>query len=195
MSDIRQLGPVLIAWEDIGHAEDRSRAAGRLLGHPIGRLAPGADERVGRRCARCDGDDHGAPRPLAAPVALSVAYAGTTVVAAAAHAREAASVGVDVERGDAETLLEGLAPLFAPHPPPDLRGWTRLEAVLKADGRGLRVPPGDVRVTEIPGSVLPGSLMARVAGRAEPIEVGAGPAPAGCVVSVAVVLPRPAATG
>ncbi|MCD1268902.1 hypothetical protein B5M43_008610 [Microbacterium sp. MEC084] len=195
MSDIRQLGPVLIAWDDVGETETRSRAGDRLLADLIRRVAPGADERVARRCARCGGHDHGAPRALAAPVAVALAYAGATIVAAAAHARDAASLGVDVERGAAGSVLDDLAPLFAPLPPPDLRGWTRIEAVLKTDGRGLRVPPGELAVSSVAVDRLPGSALARVPGRPDAIEVADGPAPEGCVVSVALALPRRGATG
>ncbi|WP_345751931.1 hypothetical protein [Microbacterium rhizophilus] len=196
MTRTTALGLVRLAWAEVGAVDrrrdpesDAARTCGfrgerrelgdALLAELIADLAPGAGTAIRRRCLRCGGEDHGAPHPAAAPVVVSVSYAGRLVVAAAARDRDAASLGVDAERGAGP--LPGLAPLFAPLAPPDRAGWTRIEAALKADGRGLRVPPGDVRLAhEGPG------FLAHVPGRSDPIEVVTiDDGPPGCVVSVA----------
>lgn len=178
---MRRIGEVLVAHA--AASPDRSASADALLAALVARLAPGADARVGRRCAVCGGTDHGAPVALGAPVVLSAAYAGGMVVAAAAPAAQAAAIGIDAERGEPGTILTGLSNLI--DPPPSLRDWTRIEAALKADGRGLRVPPDAVR--------LDGDA-ARVPGRLDPIALRDVPGPAGLVVSLAVAAHPPRAT-
>ena len=64
-----------------------------------------------------------------------------------------------------------------------LREWTRVEAVLKADGRGLRVDPAAVTVT--------GRATARGAAAVDGLAASAStgwdvPGPPGIIVSVAV---------
>ncbi|GAA3634254.1 hypothetical protein GCM10022200_16830 [Microbacterium awajiense] len=137
-------------------------------------------------CERCGGP-HGAPR--ADGLALSVAYTDGLVVAAAAAIASAPAVGVDVERGHPATMLRDLAPLFAGRRAPDLAGWTRIEAALKADGRGLRVPPD--RVHEHPGPD-PGEFLATIPGRRHPVRTTTLDGPDGFVVSVARVPPAAA---
>jgi 4'-phosphopantetheinyl transferase len=79
-----------------------------------------------------------------APIVASVTYAGDVAIVAVAHTRDAAALGIDAEplddhrrdrAGMAGVLGEGEA---------TVRDWTRVEAVLKADGRGLRVDPAAV---------------------------------------------------
>ncbi|MFL0412236.1 hypothetical protein ACH0AH_13780 [Microbacterium paludicola] len=196
-----RIGPVLVTWDRVAEAapegpsregshrtarscgfrEERRARGDALLAGLIAELAPGAETSIARRCRHCGAEDHGAPHAVAAPVVVSVSYAGRIVVAAAALTRDASAVGVDVERGTGP--LPGLAPLFAPQPPPDRAGWTRIEAALKADGRGTRVPPGDVRFTEAGGS-----LVALVPGGDTAIEVVTlETAPPGCVLSLAIL--------
>ncbi|MFE1646003.1 hypothetical protein ACFM35_10530 [Microbacterium sp. P01] len=172
----------------------RRFALGRhLLATLIGELAgPEAEPEIDTTCALC-GADHGAPRAVVAPVALSVSYAGSVVVAAAAPRAVIARLGVDVERraGAAGEVQSGLAALFAPAAPPDLAGWTRIEAVLKADGRGVRIEPADVvgDARDAASARLPGGTWMRVPGVHDAFEVatvGGADAPEGCVVSLAV---------
>jgi 4'-phosphopantetheinyl transferase len=109
------------------------RAALRVLAAEIVGADP-ADVTVRARCATCGGA-HGRP-VLGGSRALdglhaSVAHAGDVVVVAISAD---GPIGVDAEPRDRE----------AP-PGMTLAGWVRIEAVLKADGRGLAVDPARVR--------------------------------------------------
>jgi hypothetical protein len=112
----------------------------------------GAPVAITAVCAQC-GEEHG--RPVAAGLWLSVAHAGDLVVVAAA----ATPVGVDVEPVDADIPGEYGGTVHS---------WTRLEAVLKADGRGIVVDPLDVVFqgdatppeTAAPGTATPGAAAA-----------------------------------
>jgi 4'-phosphopantetheinyl transferase len=89
--------------------------------------------RIVARCPDCGGD-HGRPVVMAPDAAtdvrVSLAHAGGVTVAAALVG---GAVGIDAEpRPHAADAF------------PALRRWTRIEAVLKADGRGLRVDPETV---------------------------------------------------
>lgn len=161
------------------------RAAFAASRHLLGALARdlGRDGiRIESVCARCGGA-HGAPRTDG--LALSVAYAEGLVVAAAASAASVASVGVDVERGHRATVLDDLAPLFAGRAAPDLAAWTRLEAALKADGRGLRVPPDRVHEHRAPQR---DEVVVTMPGRRHPVVAATVEGPDGYVVSAARVL-------
>ncbi|MCR8670098.1 4'-phosphopantetheinyl transferase superfamily protein [Agrococcus sp. HG114] len=128
-----------------------SRAAAHdALRALVGRLA-GVDEAsvvVVQRCPDCGGP-HGRPvvmEPWAARgIGVSLAHAGEEHVVAAARGRR---IGVDAERADAPPeRLAAVRQLLDAHDEP-LRRWTRVEAVLKADGRGLRVDPSEVEVDD-----------------------------------------------
>ena len=116
-------------------------AAARLTG------ADPADLAVEARCPDC-GRSHGRPTVTGAPrpVHVSLAHAGGQAFAVAS----AVSVGIDAEpvelpaarRAAVASAVRDLAPPPAGVDP--LVHWTRIEAVLKADGRGLRVDPGQV---------------------------------------------------
>ncbi|MBI5161158.1 MAG: hypothetical protein HY996_07065 [Micrococcales bacterium] len=101
--------------------------------------------RVRVRSARCPdcGGEHGAPSATAGirRAWLSLAHAGP---GSGAVASVNGSVGVDAVLADADP-----APLVRMLPGTSrsdlLRQWTRVEAVLKADGRGLRVDPDRIR--------------------------------------------------
>lgn len=106
--------------------------------------------RIVARCPDCGGD-HGRPVVMAPDAAtdvrVSLAHAGGVTVAAALVG---GAVGIDAEpRPHAADAV------------PALRRWTRIEAVLKADGRGLRVDPETVAFEtvefESAGTLLVGS--------------------------------------
>ena len=112
----------------------RTRSDGFLLGRML--LRELITERTGAAAllsAACDecGEEHG--RPVSTGLFVSISHAGELVVVAAAES----AVGVDVERVDAD-----VPPEFAR----DAAAWTRIEAVLKAAGHGLRRDPGEVVV-------------------------------------------------
>ncbi|WP_137844785.1 hypothetical protein [Microbacterium sp. 2FI] len=206
-------GPVRIAWTDAAAAHpeaiaavarlgasQRARhagldparaarfAAGRLLlVRLLAEFAPIDGVALTSVCEVCGGD-HGRPRVVGVPVAVSVSYTGDLVVAAAVSLDAAGAVGVDIERGDAASgPLDVLAPLFAPAPPPDLGGWTLMEAAMKADGRGVRMPMAEIRMGEKSSSVLPDGHALWLPGRAEAVEAALVAGPAGYVLSTAVI--------
>jgi 4'-phosphopantetheinyl transferase len=129
---------------------------------------PAADLRFDRTCRHCAGD-HGKPRLVDAPaesstgpVSFNLAHSGGRIVVAIAHGPDL-EVGVDVERipgpddpavaTDAAGILSAreLAAFRRLRPAQRDRAlavwWTRKEAVLKATGDGLAVPPSTVEVT------------------------------------------------
>ncbi|MBP2457297.1 4'-phosphopantetheinyl transferase [Clavibacter michiganensis] len=112
------------------------RAALRALAAELVGADP-ADVTVRARCATCGGP-HGRP-VLGGSRALdglhaSVAHAGHAVVVAVSAD---GPIGIDAEPRGRE----------AP-PGMTLAGWVRVEAVLKADGRGLAVDPARVRFAD-----------------------------------------------
>ncbi|MGX9347290.1 4'-phosphopantetheinyl transferase family protein [Microbacterium sp. KNMS] len=90
------------------------------------------------RCPDC-GARHGAPEVRAdgARLFASTSHADGGSLAAVSRRR----VGADVE---AASALRVPPPIPVPPGEDPLRHWTRVEAVLKADGRGLRVDPAAV---------------------------------------------------
>ncbi|OUE20411.1 hypothetical protein BFL34_01226 [Clavibacter michiganensis] len=126
------------------------RAALRALAAELVGADP-ADVTVRARCATCGGA-HGRP-VLGGSRALdglhaSVAHAGALVVVAVGAD---GPIGVDAEPRDRE----------AP-PGTTLAEWVRIEAVLKADGRGLAVDPSRVRTAADPAD--PDGLVAWIDG-------------------------------
>jgi 4'-phosphopantetheinyl transferase len=139
-------------------------AGRRLLRELVATLAdvdPG-EVVIEARCPFCGGA-HGRPAVLAPSAAtalrLTLAHTGDLVVAAAAWEHP---VGVDVESADArhaperDAAIESVAGTSGADA---LQHWTRVEAVLKADGRGLRIDPSAVRVSDTADGVR-----ARIAG-------------------------------
>ncbi|WP_345763241.1 4'-phosphopantetheinyl transferase family protein [Diaminobutyricibacter sp. McL0608] len=132
----------------------RTFLAGRRLLRELVASVAGADPDevvIEARCPFCGGA-HGRPAVLAPPAAtnlrLGLAHSDGLVVAAAAWAP---AVGIDVERSDAAHTPErdrAIASVAGASGGDPLQHWTRVEAVLKADGRGLRVDPRSVRVTD-----------------------------------------------
>lgn len=96
-----------------------------------------AEVRITATCPDCGGA-HGRPVADGSALHLSVSYSPGVVVAAVA----ASPVGIDVEeRAQSEERLDAVLKLTGVR---SIERWTRTEAILKADGRGLRVDPADV---------------------------------------------------
>lgn len=110
---------------------------------------------VVRRCVVCGSTAHGKPEvaaALAAGVHVSLAHTRSYSYVAAARG----PVGVDVEHVDAvgahpvADVLLSRAEIAAGHPLDAeslTRTWARKEALLKATGHGLHVPPSGVTLT------------------------------------------------
>lgn len=116
---------------------------------------PAADHVFTRRCDRCGSSAHGQPVLQHHELHTSRSYAGPVVAVAVSSA---GPVGVDVEQVAAVAFpgFAGVALGPAERAGSDAaraRAWTRKEAVLKAQGTGLRVDPRTVDVTS---SRLPG---------------------------------------
>lgn len=94
-------------------------------------------------CPDC-GRSHGRPRAVGGsrPLHLSLTHAGTSAFAIAG----AGAVGIDAEPEPTSRVRLAAIDELAPGRGDPLRRWTAIEAVLKADGRGLRVAPEAVRL-------------------------------------------------
>lgn len=153
----------------------------RELDVPIESLA------VSRTCARCGDPSHGKPR-LVAPrsdVSFSTSHSGDLVACAIGRAIE---VGVDVEEALPEADYDDVAARCFPRDheawralPPDaarrafLGAWTRMEARLKLDGRGVvgldDAAPDAERAWSAPLDLSPGYVGAIAATRAVDVVV------------------------
>lgn len=182
-------GPLHYAWTDASPAA-RFTTGRRLMAGLVSALTGAAEVEIIRFCARCGRDDHGAPRVRSHRAVVSVSYADGMVAAAAARAADAEAIGIDIEADGSEARVAQLAPLFAPAPPPDLRGWTLIEAALKADGRGLNVEPSSVGRSPASDSLLGDGERLRLPGRHGPVVAASVAGPAGYVLSVAALLPE-----
>ena len=158
--------------------------AGRALMRALVRRITGThDVVISSRCARC-GADHG--RPRADGVLLSVSHAEGLVVVAVAPAAvgTAASLGVDVEQASAAGRVDELRTMFPDGAAPDLAGWTRIEAAVKADGRGFETEPSEV-LLRLRENTDPCVWSAALPSRAATIDVTTLVGPPGYVLSVA----------
>ncbi|WP_162616505.1 4'-phosphopantetheinyl transferase family protein [Xylanimonas allomyrinae] len=171
-------GPVLrvaTAHGD-GGAASRDALRSRLLADVLRQVGVDAPVTLVRRCRVCGSHAHGKPEvaaALAVGVHVSLAHtsARTAVVAATGP------VGVDIEDVDAVAAHPVAGVLLSPaeheagHPLDAeslTRTWVRKEALLKATGYGLHVPPSAVTLS------LPGAGEPRLLGWAGP---GAAPVP------------------
>ncbi len=136
--------------------------------------------RVDAMCPTCGGP-HGKPI-IAAPIAargrihVSVSRCVGVVVAAATTA---GPIGVDVEPADTgKDRISGVRSI-APAPPgidaesaeATLRRWTAIEAVLKADGRGLTLDPSNVTFYRTASAADP-AIAADATGGAVTAQIG-----------------------
>ncbi|WP_424465767.1 hypothetical protein [Pseudoclavibacter helvolus] len=144
------------------HPELAVREQARGFDAPRSAAQPGVLEVV---CSHCGSTGHGKPLVPGLPVLTSITYAGTAVFVALASTDLCSRLGIDAEALGRHAAQPGLpsggpSPRAAsgadPEPARDLERWTAVEAVVKADGRGLRVDPGEVE--------FDGGALARVAG-------------------------------
>lgn len=170
--------PVDVAWVEVPPGSPRREHAWRLLSRLLPRGAV-----LGQRCPRCGGP-HGPLVVSDAPYVASVTYAGGYAIAAVAATTDAAALGIDAEPlEDARRDAAGMTGVLG-EGEATVRDWTRVEAVLKADGRGLRVEPAAVE------------LVVRDAGWTATVPGGDvytgwdAPGPPGVLLSVAVLMPR-----
>lgn len=157
-----------------------------LLFESIARWGEGVDAAgvsLHAHCPHCGGP-HGAPTIDGAPLVASLSHGRGISVAVLADSCVVAAVGIDsepdtssLERRAAIATLTGAAPAYA------LRHWTRIEAVLKADGRGLRVDPESVRMSAPRHPLADASAM--IAGNAHVYDVFDVAALPGYLTSVA----------
>lgn len=132
---------VRLAWAVVPEGEERRAVAWEVL---RGMLAPGA--RLTNPCPRCGGP-HGPIQTTDAAARPAIAYAGATAVIAVAEAGPG-RFAIDAESERDQTRdAAGLDGVLGTGRSATLRDWVRVEASLKADGRGLRVDPAAVRVT------------------------------------------------
>ena len=120
-----------------------SYLAGRMLLRTLaGELTATARPavRLEATCPDCGGP-HGQPVIVGSDLRLSLSHGDGVVVAAAAWG---SAVGVDTESMDASA--ERLAAIERLMGEASVQHWMRVEAVLKADGRGLRVDPAEVTI-------------------------------------------------
>ena len=133
---------VRLAWREIPPGMPRRDVAWTLLRD----LLPEGAE-LSHPCPRCGGP-HGPVLVSGAPFVASISYAGSLAVVAVADSAQSAAIGVDAEPAeDARRDAAGLGGVLGPGEA-SVRSWTRVEAALKADGRGVRVEPASVRISE-----------------------------------------------
>ncbi len=169
------VGAWRVAWRRYDHHEGRRRAAWGLLVD----LA-GDDAVVSNSCPRCGGP-HGPVTLTGVPLVAAVSYAAGFAVVALADSGRFCAVGVDAA---ADPSATGATPNLACvlRGGAGMREWVRVEAALKADGRGLRVDPGRV-------SIRGGrrGWRAQVPGRTDRVRGMDIDGPAGVLVSLALI--------
>lgn len=169
-----------IRWARVESGRPRREVADALL---LGLLRERgmAHPRLTRVCAHCGGA-HGAVRAteggMPAACAVAVTYAGGWAIAAAAPAP--GPFAIDAEPCRLQASARDRIRVALGDARADAATWTRVEAALKADGRGLRVDPAEVRLAAVGGG-----WAARVPGRVEPLFVSGATGPPGIVLSVA----------
>ncbi|MBP2422030.1 hypothetical protein [Microbacterium imperiale] len=169
-----------VRWRRVTPGEDRRRIADELLIASLrdrGIRVP----RIGRVCPRCGGA-HGPARATDAgapvDVAVSVSYAGGWAIAATAAGRGAFAIDAELRALDPAARLRLRTALGDDKA--DAATWTRVEAALKADGRGLRVDPATVRLIPVGDDWL-----AHVPGRPGALRIQEVAGPAELVISLA----------
>ncbi|MBU4464723.1 MAG: chemotaxis protein CheY [Actinobacteria bacterium] len=159
----------------------------RAVAWSLIRELAGADVEITNTCPRC-GEPHGPVAVAGADVHASIAYAGGYALAAVIEATPGACLGIDAEAvADARRDAAGLDGVLGTGRSVTLRDWVRVEAALKADGRGLRVDPATVTVHGGDGA-----WEASVPGRARRVQGADLVGPPGVLVSAAIAPPETA---
>ena len=138
-------------------------------------------------CPDC-GREHGKPHVADSRLQLALTHSADVVVAAASWD---AAVGIDVEPLDQPAAA--VAAIGALTGEDSLLRWTRIEAILKADGRGLRVDPSRVALTLVADGESDGTgawLEGTVTGSPTRYRVSEVELTAGVRVSIAVAQPN-----
>ena len=131
-------------------AQRESFLAGRLVLRRLTSELLGTEPELVDLVAVCPdcGGPHGRPVIPGSNLHLSLSRSDDAVVAAASWD---APVGVDLERLDQPAAT--LAAIGAIGGEESVLRWTRIEAILKADGRGLRVDPAQVSFATVDGEL------------------------------------------
>ena len=138
-------------YESTAEAGRDSFLAGRLMLRRLAAdLTGSTPEAVALSAAVCPdcGGAHGRPQLADSALHLSLSRTRDVVVAAAVWG---AHLGIDVE--DLDQPSDALAAIGVLTGETSLLRWTRVEAVLKADGRGLRIDPSLVSIESVGGEV------------------------------------------
>ncbi len=172
-------GPDLLRLDELAPVLRDGFVVGRLLIHSlVAGLFPHATAWTitAGACPRCGGL-HAGVELEGVPARASVSYAADLVVVAVAPSSRVSRLGLDAEFGVADIgRIDHLRRMLGTSTEPVLRRWTRVGAVLKADGRGLLIDPGSVHLRR--GG-------AWIAGQAASYAVAEVPGPAGFLVSLA----------
>jgi len=143
---------IRIRWARVAEGAPRRDTAWGLLRS----LLPDDGTRITNECDRC-GEPHGRVRIHDPRIRSGVTYAGGFAIVCVTD--EAASVGIDAEpEFDARRDAAGLVGIVRSGVTTTVRAWTRIEAVLKADGRGLQVDPSRVHIAELGGGTWRASI-------------------------------------
>ncbi|MCC6497226.1 MAG: hypothetical protein IT193_13320 [Propionibacteriaceae bacterium] len=198
-----RVGPALVAWIPAARGEaltstfdllsesDLERSAGftpehlnhfllgrHLIHALVADLFPEVTEwsMASAPCQRC-GNRHAGVQLEGVPARASVAYAAGLVAAAVAPDARVQGLGIDLELDAADpSRCEELRRRLGASTERVLKRWTRVQAVLKADGRGLLIDPGAVRLRQ--GG-------AYIAGQRASYVVAEVPGPEGYLLSLA----------
>lgn len=168
---------VSVQWARVPDGAARRDVAWELLRT----LLPDPSACITNTCERCGGP-HGRVRVEHGGVHAAVAYAGGWTFVCVAPESDAAAVGIDAESmSDPRRDAAGMTGIVRAGVMTSVRDWTRIEAVLKADGRGLRIDPAGVAL------VTRGSEWTATVAGSDREFVGADVAgPPGILVSVAI---------
>lgn len=135
---------ITVQWMRVPPETARRGVAWQVLRALVGDAAAS----ISNICPQC-GAPHGPVQIAGARVVASVTYAGGFAIACIADRAHALAVGIDAESvSDPRRSAAAMRGVIHPGKSSSLREWTRVEAVLKADGRGLRVAPAAVSLTE-----------------------------------------------